>query len=87
MSFESDFYKTDAWKEARKERLALDNHTCKCGSKTQLQVHHVTSISKGGAKTAMYNLVVLCVNCHNKVHPHLYNNKSKAFKPTRIKHR
>jgi len=49
--------------------LMRDNFTCqKCGKKeTILSAHHIVWTSKGG-KDSIYNLITLCVSCHDKVH-------------------
>ncbi len=49
--------------------LMRDNFACqKCGKKeTLLSAHHIVWTSKGG-KDSIYNLITLCVSCHEKVH-------------------
>ena len=59
--------------------LMRDNFTCqKCGwffgkrepknpKETLLSAHHIVWTSKGG-KDSIYNLITLCVSCHEKVH-------------------
>jgi len=38
-----------------------------CGSRFNLQVHHIKSRGAMGGDTP-YNLILLCYVCHNKVH-------------------
>jgi len=49
--------------------LTRDDFTCqKCGKKeTILEAHHIVWTTKGG-KDSIYNLITLCVSCHEKVH-------------------
>ena len=85
MKFDTEFYKSPAWRAARAERLKIDNYKCVyCGATEQLEVHHKVSPVKGGAKLAMYNLETTCKQrCHKKIHPHLYNNDGR-IRPTRM---
>ena len=63
--------------------LSRDNYTCQnCGEKTgKLEVHHILFRSKGGSNR-MDNLVVLCQDCHKKIHTGKLklNKKVKSFK-------
>ena len=63
--------------------LSRDNYTCQiCGVKqAKLEVHHIRSRSEGGSNR-MDNLVVLCKDCHAKVHTGEldFTNKVKSFK-------
>ncbi|MFH8346774.1 HNH endonuclease [Streptomyces sp. NPDC018045] len=46
--------------------LARDRFTCqRCGSKTELEVDHLTPVSKGGS-WELSNLWVLCRDCHRR---------------------
>ena len=52
----------------KKEILIRDNYTCtKCGSKNNLQIHHIIYHSNGG-KDTMENLITLCKQCHAEKH-------------------
>ena len=55
-------YRSSAgWRRARAERLALDGYRCqKCGSETDLEVHHVHGVTDSRIQL----LVTLCVRCH-----------------------
>jgi len=49
--------------------LMRDNFTCQkcCKKETPLSAHHIVWTSKGG-KDSIYNLITVCVSCHEKVH-------------------
>ena len=63
--------------------LSRDNYTCQiCGVKqAKLEVYHIRSRSEGGSNR-MDNLVVLCKDCHAKVHTGEldFTKKVKSFK-------
>ncbi|GGW89389.1 hypothetical protein GCM10010341_07730 [Streptomyces noursei] len=46
--------------------LARDRFACQsCGSRTELEVDHIVSVSRGGS-WELDNLWVLCRTCHRK---------------------
>jgi len=49
--------------------LIRDNFTCqKCGKNNiRLEAHHIVWTTKGG-KDSIYNLIILCEICHEKIH-------------------
>ncbi len=48
--------------------LERDNHKCRfCGTKYNLEVHHITPRSLGGTNHE-YNLITLCNGCHSFLH-------------------
>lgn len=54
--------------EIREEVLKRDGYACrKCGSKENLQIHHIKYRSKGGSDD-LNNLITLCEFCHWIVH-------------------
>ena len=56
------------WNKMIKSVLSRDGWKCtKCGSRKNLDIHHVTPKSEGG-KHRMENLITLCKACHNKEH-------------------
>jgi hypothetical protein len=56
------------WPEWREDVRVRDGHKCqKCGSKNDLEVHHIYPACLGGANS-FGNLITLCFSCHNKVH-------------------
>lgn len=75
------FYKSAAWKKRRAEILNLDKNECQMckaqGKYTKAQVvHHVQHLKDRPDLALSYkdedgqrNLVSLCKQCHNKVHP------------------
>ncbi|ACX51981.1 HNH endonuclease [Ammonifex degensii KC4] len=54
-------------RDAREKALCRDGTCVLCGSRKDLQVHHLVPRSKGGTDTPA-NLVVLCRECHRKLH-------------------
>lgn len=55
-----------------------DSYTCKvCGSKDDLEVHHILFKSQGGTDTPV-NLATLCHICHHKLHQGLLSKKEMA---------
>lgn len=51
----------------RDQILKRDNYRCQnCGSKNDLEVHHIIPISKGGDKSDE-NLCTLCFDCHMNI--------------------
>ncbi|WP_087925438.1 HNH endonuclease [Streptomyces albireticuli] len=52
------------WSSRRARVLARDRFTCqKCGTRENLQVDHIVSVSRGGSWD-LDNLWVLCGKCH-----------------------
>lgn len=69
---------TDRWREISRKIKKRDGYRCtKCGSKNDLEVHHIIPISRGG-KTVEINLTTLCGFCHSKQprHNHLIRPRS-----------
>lgn len=65
---------SDRWRKKRQRRLKLDKHRCvRCGSKTQLEIHHKTYARRG--HESMRDLQTLCAKCHRAEH-----RKSKGKK-------
>lgn len=61
------YLKSDAWEEKRQIVLKRDKNMCReCGSKFNLQVHHMTYFHIFNERT--YELVTLCEKCHNEIH-------------------
>jgi hypothetical protein len=66
------------WYFARELALELDDYTCQhCGSESDLHVHHMCPVSRGGDKYSQYNLMVLCQDCHISVHSEYYAKNSE----------
>ena len=72
----SNYSKTlnnDYHREVRRKALLRDNFMCKdCGSKLNLELHHLTYLHKGNELEFMQDVVILCGICHQKRH-----NKTK----------
>jgi 5-methylcytosine-specific restriction endonuclease McrA len=76
--YEQDFREGPEWYHTRKDVLDRDGEQCQdCGLPRDehrdtfdrdLEVHHITPVSEGGAKLDMENLVTLCVPCHLERH-------------------
>lgn len=64
-------YRGENWKIQRKKALERDNYTCQlCGSKQNLEVHHIIPFNdfKSYEKAnELNNLVTLCKSCHGKI--------------------
>ena len=62
-----EYLQSEDWQLIRMARLRADNFTCqKCGSKQNLQVHHLT-YERVGCE-CIKDLTTLCKNCHSEVH-------------------
>jgi len=56
------------YNELRNQVLARDGWRCQsCGSRRNLQVHHMRARSKLG-DDALQNLISLCAGCHGQQH-------------------
>ena len=65
-----DYYLTypPDWSERRQQVVNRDGEQCSvCGNYYHLHLHHVSPLSKGGSNK-IFNLKVLCKDCHSKVH-------------------
>ena len=82
------------WRIRRRVTLDRDGRQCQlCSSKTELHVHHIRPLSRGG--TNRYeNLITLCRRCHNAQHgrrfsatdirtQHRSKGRPKPFDPKR----
>lgn len=62
-----DYLSTDHWKIIKeKVRIKFNNKCNKCGSQYRLETHHKTYKNIG--KEPMSDLILLCHNCHYKLH-------------------
>ncbi len=65
----------ERWKELSDKCKVRDNYTCKfCGSKVNLQAHHIVSKANGG-RDVLSNLITVCKDCHAKKHNHMQRKK------------
>lgn len=62
------FLKSKYWKSVRKTILKRDKKQCNCGSKVNLQVHHLTYENHLSEHKHLEDLITLCESCHKKVH-------------------
>ncbi len=64
----SAYLKTDQWKHKRQQVLERENFLCQgCNYSKAIHVHHTTYENLGDE--LLFQLVALCVQCHNKLHP------------------
>lgn len=69
------YLESDHWKAIRKAALQQSNYQCsKCGSKSDLNVHHKTYARKGHER--LDDLEVLCYQCHMETHAYLERMKN-----------
>ena len=62
-----EYIRSRKWKNKRNAVLQRDKYKCKkCGSKKNLQVHHLTY--EHFKHEPLEDLVTLCRNCHSKIH-------------------
>lgn len=63
----------DKWWILHNEALERDGYACsECGSKKELEIHHIKPHAKGGADT-LTNLITLCKKCHRSKTNELMN--------------
>ena len=57
------------WERARLAALDRDDYACtRCGSRIELEVHHVVALEDGGDEYDVGNLSTLCRGCHIDEH-------------------
>lgn len=62
------YLKSEEWNRKRETRMEIDNYKCFiCNSDYILQVHHMHYKNVGDEE--MEDLLTVCVNCHQKLHP------------------
>jgi len=65
-SCSDDIHKRHVTKEIKNSIISRDNNTClKCGSTKNLNVDHITPLSRGG-DNGYDNLQTLCSSCNSK---------------------
>lgn len=89
-----DFYKSKYWRKLRKEVLKEQKEECqeclKLGKRTKANtVHHVQFVDKHpelalskfyAYKGKQYrNLICVCPDCHNKLHPEKHKQKKELI--------
>lgn len=71
------FNKKNSWWELRNEVWKRDRGLCqslingKFCHRPGKEVHHIVPLTSGGTNTKS-NLIVLCLDCHNRRHTHLF---------------
>ena len=81
-----DYYLTypPDWPERRQQVVNRDGEQCSvCGNYYRLHLHHVSPLSKGGSNK-IFNLKILCEDCHSKAHgrqgfPGVFTSSESAF--------
>lgn len=53
------------WQQIRAQYLRVSDVCEQCGTREQLEVHHIVPLKQGGTN-AFDNLVTLCKSCHSK---------------------
>ena len=61
-------YRPMTWGYIRDEKLRLSRVCERCGSKDELEVHHIIPLKLGGSNE-LSNLRTLCMPCHGSEHP------------------
>jgi 5-methylcytosine-specific restriction protein A len=63
---------TSQWDKVRLIKLRRNPLCERCDGQGKVEsatlVHHIQSLSKGGALTDMSNLMSLCIKCHDDIH-------------------
>lgn len=78
------FYRSDRWKIARAIKIAQAEGCCeKCGG-LGTEVHHIIhltpqNVSDPSVSVNQENLMLLCNDCHNKVHGRFESKKDYYF--------
>lgn len=63
-----EYIESEDWRKIADKVLKRDKHTCQyCGDAKAKQVHHLTYNRL--YDEAMFDLVSVCVKCHDKLHP------------------
>lgn len=78
------FYRSNEWKLARALKIAATDGLCeKCG-KVGEEVHHIIHLTPDNVEDPdiainQDNLILLCKDCHNKVHGRFTNKSGVGF--------
>jgi len=67
-SYVKSFLSSEYWQDVRRKILVRDRCCKICTSFAYLEVHHITYKNKGNELENLGDLVLLCANCHQKVH-------------------
>lgn len=80
------------YKQLRRARLRKDKYTCqRCGSKSNLTIHHITNFTTDADhRYDIGNVVTLCEHCHttfHKVYGYTNNNREQLNDFIKFYHR
>lgn len=85
-----DYLHKVEWLKKRKLALKRDGYTCQsCGSKNELQVHHLVYIKTYcPSKVPLHYLICLCRDCHKHEHDinHISTYVFNSYKDVRLHH-
>lgn len=74
-AFYNEYIQSDKWKLKREAILERDNYTCRgCLTRRASHVHHLTYKHLGDELA--YELISVCVQCHEKEHPHMRDSEA-----------
>jgi len=75
-----EYLRSSEWQEKRTKRLLLDNFTCQCcGSRHDLQVHHLSYDNLNlGSEDIYSDLITLCKTCHKYIEERKKEGKPKG---------
>lgn len=68
---------------SERDKKEIGVQCCNCGSKKELEYHHVVPVSLGG-KDVNSNIICLCYPCHQKIH---YGESKHGLHSTVLKSR
>lgn len=63
--------RNELFNERRKGDVKRLKACSTCGSKKDIELHHIIPLAKGG-NNEYYNLIYLCHDCHRKLHSYIY---------------
>ena len=78
------FYRSDRWHDARRAVIRRANGRCeKCGA-VGTEVHHIVHLTNDNVDDPkisinLDNLILLCKECHNKIHGRFEGNRIYEF--------
>ena len=77
-----NFYKSDAWKKVREEVILRAGGRCEICGKPGTEVHHKIHLTLDNLDDPLIslnkdNLLLLCKDCHNKMHDRFEGVKPK----------
>ena len=77
-----NFYKSDAWKKAREGIILRAGGRCEICGKPGTEVHHkihltLDSLDDPDIALNPGNLILLCKDCHNKMHGRFAGNEPR----------